>query len=123
MRNLSLFLMALFYIGAGTLHFVGPEFYLRIMPPWLPWHRELVFLSGVAEVLLGIFVLIPRTRKLAAWGIIALLIAVFPANIHMAINSDQFPQFSPTMLWLRLPLQFLMMLWAWRFTRCEWRPR
>ncbi len=110
-------LLGIFLIGAGILHFVTPSFYLSIMPPYLPWHRELVFLSGVCEVILGILVLIPRFTVVAAWGIIALLIAVFPANIHMTLHPDLYPNVSPILLWLRLPLQGLFIAWAYWFTR------
>ena len=79
--------MAAFYIVAGVNHFRAPEFYVAIMPPYLPWHLELVYLSGVAEIVCGVGLLIPRTRVLAAWATIALLIAVFPANIHVALNN------------------------------------
>jgi uncharacterized membrane protein len=111
-----LWLLGIFFVGAGIYHFVRPDFYVKIMPPYLPWHLELVYLSGAAEVVLGVLVLIPKCRSLAAWGIIALLIAVFPANIHMALNSDLYPQIPPVLLWARLPLQFVMMAWAYWFT-------
>jgi uncharacterized membrane protein len=81
----SLWLMGAFYVLAGMNHFRAPEFYLPIMPPYLPWHAQLVFLSGVAEVIVGVGLLMPRTRVLAAWAAIALLLAVYPANIHMAL--------------------------------------
>lgn len=89
------------------------------MPPYLPWHLELVYLSGLLEILLGAMLLIPRYTTLSAWGLIALLIAVFPANIHMALNSDQYPSMSPLVLWLRLPLQGVLIAWAYWFTRTE----
>ena len=87
------------------------------MPPWLPWHAQLVFISGVAEIVLGLLLIPLATRTWAAWGIIALLIAVFPANIQMAINywNKQSPY-----LWIalvRLPLQFLLIYWAWIYTK------
>jgi uncharacterized membrane protein len=112
-----LWLLGLFMVAAGINHFVSPDFYLSIMPPYLPWHRELVFLSGVCEVVLGVLVLIPRCTALAAWGIIALLIAVFPANIHMAVHPEQYPDIRPWLLWLRLPLQGVFIAWAYWFTR------
>src|SRR5262245_26189849 len=112
--------MAAFYIIAGVNHFRVPEFYRQIMPPYLPWHLELVVLSGIAEIVCGIGLLIPRTRKLAAWATIALLIAVFPANIHVAVNNV--PILGQTeglgiWNWVRLPFQFLFMAWAWWYTR------
>ena len=81
--------MGVSYVLAGVLHFATPEFYLQIMPPYLPWHLALVYVSGVAEILLGILVIIPATRIVGAWGIILLLIAIFPANLHAAMNDVQ----------------------------------
>jgi uncharacterized membrane protein len=121
-KTASLYLMAAFYAFAGLNHFRAPEFYLPIMPPWLPWHEELVFLSGVAELLIGVGLLIPRTRVLAAWGAIALLVAVYPANIHMAIADVPVgdpPQSAGVLRWVRLPLQFVLIAWAWWHTRPE----
>src|SRR5690349_9683158 len=82
----SLFSMFLLYFLSGIIHFIHPEPYRRIMPSWLPYHDELVFISGVCEILLAILLVFPSTRKMGAWGIILLLIAVFPANIQMTIN-------------------------------------
>ncbi|MBW4653183.1 MAG: DoxX family protein [Kaiparowitsia implicata GSE-PSE-MK54-09C] len=110
------YLLALFFIAAGINHFVNPEFYVRIMPPYLPWHLPLVYLSGAAEIGLGALLLIPQYRAIAAWGLIALLIAVFPANLHMALNPELFPTISPVVLWLRLPLQGVLIAWAYRYT-------
>jgi uncharacterized membrane protein len=113
------YLMAVLYLAGGLNHFLNPGFYLRMMPPWLPWHEALVALSGVAEMLLGALVLVPRFQRLAAWGLIALLVAVFPANVHMALHPGLFPEAPPAALWGRLPLQGLLILWAWWFTRPE----
>ena len=113
--------MAAFYVFAGVNHFVSPEFYLQIMPPYLPWHEALVLLSGVAEVVLGVALLVPKLRIPAAWGVIALLIAVFPANVHMWCN-DVAIDGNPTSPWfhaVRLPLQGVFLLWAWWHTRPE----
>src|SRR5437879_1960073 len=104
----SKYVLGMFFVLAGVMHFRAPEFYLKIMPPYVPWHLELVYLSGVFEVLLGAMLLVPATTNLAAWGLIALLIAVFPANLHMALNTDQYSNISPILLWLRLPLQGLL---------------
>ena len=79
-------LAAVFYVVAGALHFIKPEPYLRIMPPYIPWHVAMVRVSGVSEILGGLGLLVPETRRTAAWGLTAPLIAVFPANIHMATN-------------------------------------
>jgi uncharacterized membrane protein len=103
-------------IVAGTMHFANPAFFLKIMPPYLPFHEELVLISGIFEILLGALLLIPKYSQLAAWGIIALLIAVFPANIYLYQNQEILPA-SPTIHLLRLPLQGGFMLWAYWHTR------
>src|SRR4051794_5891470 len=108
---------ALFFIGAGINHFIVTDFYLRMMPTYLPMHRELVQVSGVAEVVLGALLLAPGKTAPAAWGLIALLIAVFPANVQMALHPETFPEFGPTALWLRLPIQALLIAWAFWYTR------
>lgn len=114
----SRWLLGLAFCAVGVLHFVTPAFFVRIMPPYLPWHLELVYLSGFFEVLGGLGVLIPATRRLAGWGLLALLVAVFPANLHMALNHQAFADVaSPLGLWLRLPVQPLLMLWVWSATR------
>ena len=119
-KRVLLFVMAAFYVVGGIQHFRVPDFYIPMMPPYLPWHAQLVFLSGVAEVLCGIGVLIPATRKYAAWATIALLIAVFPANIHVAVNNV--PVFGATegagaLGYLRLPFQLVLIAWAWWYTK------
>ena len=119
MRILKLvlkWLLGLLFLAAGANHFRDPEFYLRMMPPYLPWHRELVLLSGSCEIVLGGLLLVPRYTRYAAWGLIALLIAVFPANLHMAIHGEDFPEFSAVELWSRLPMQGVLMAWAYWFT-------
>ena len=119
-KRILLYLMGAFYIFAGVNHFLRPEFYVQIMPPYLPWHLELVYLSGIAEIVCGVGLLIPRTRVLAAWATIALLIAVFPANIHVALNDVVMPGQTEGLgiwNWVRLPFQFLFIAWAWWYTR------
>jgi uncharacterized membrane protein len=113
----SLVLMALFYIFAGYNHFARPEFYLRMMPPYIPYHDAMVFLSGVAELGLGVALLIPPLRVYAAWGVIALLIAIFPANVHMAVANVPFGDAPSWAAWARLPFQALFIAWAWWHTR------
>ena len=93
-RKLVLFGLAAFFINIGINHFVNPDFYLSIMPPAFPMHAEAVYVSGFFEVLGGICVLIPRLRKIAGWGLVALLVAVYPANIYMAITPEAFPCFT-----------------------------
>jgi len=117
MKKISLYLMILFYAGAGINHFIRPSFYLQIMPPWLPWHSELVFVSGVAEVLCALLLSFSTTRRLGAWAVIALLVAVFPANVQMLLNYNA--EHNPR-VWiavLRLPIQLLLIWWAYRFTK------
>ncbi len=111
-RAVLLVAMALFYVIGGILHFVKTDYYLSLMPPQLPWPRGLVLVSGVAEIVLGVAVLVPATRVWAAWGLVALLVAVFPANIYAAVahvpNSGGYA---------RLPFQAVFIAWAWWFTR------
>ncbi len=119
-KRILLWVMAGFYIFAGINHFRDPGFYLPMMPPFLPWHEELVFVSGVAEVGLGIAVLIPRWRRIAAWGLIALLIAVFPANLYIAFENIPLGDRSEGLglaNWVRLPFQAVFIAWAWWYTR------
>ncbi len=116
-RAIFRFLLGAFFVLAGLNHFVNPAFYLRIMPPYLPWHTFLVYLSGFFEIALGLMVVIPKLTRIAAWGLIALLIAVFPANVHMAMNPNLYPDINPIILWLRLPLQAVLVAWAYWYTR------
>lgn len=116
-KTALLWIMGPLYVAAGLNHFVSPDFYLAIMPPYLPWPEGLVVLSGLAEIALGVLVLVPRTRALAGWGLALLLVAVFPANLHMALHPEQFPDVPTTGLYLRLPLQLVLIAWAIWVTR------
>ena len=113
------YLMSVLFVIAGVYHFVNPDFYLRIMPPYLPWHLFLVYLTGLLEIVLGLLLPVPRFTRAAGFGLIALLILIFPANIHMAINSDLYPHINPIALWLRLPLQGVLIAWAYWYTRVD----
>jgi uncharacterized membrane protein len=106
-------LLALLFVAAGVNHFVSPDFYVSIMPPYLPWHLALVYASGVAEVAIGVGALPPRTRRLAGFGAIALLLAVFPANLHMAMHPELYPDVGRWALYARLPFQLVFIAWAW----------
>lgn len=117
LKTLSLIIMALFYIAAGINHFRNPKLYLRIMPPWLPQPKMMNWISGAAEIILGIALFVPRLSQLAAWGIIGLLIAVFPANIYHLQAKGAGMKIPIWMLWLRLPIQLLLILWAFWHTR------
>ena len=113
---------AALFATSGVAHFRSTETFMKIMPDYLPFHRELVLISGAAEILLGLMLLIPKTSRLAAWGLIALLIAVFPANVDMYQHRDRFP-ISPTLLLLRLPMQVFLILWAFAYTGWRWPSR
>ena len=117
MKTALRWLFGLVFILAGLNHFRDPAFYINIMPPYLPWHSELVAISGVAEVALGVMMLFRRWAALAGWGLIALLVAVFPANVHMAMHPELYPSIPPAVLWLRLPLQGVLIGWAYFYTR------
>jgi uncharacterized membrane protein len=107
---------ALFILG-GINHFRAPGVYLPMMPPWLPLHLELIYLSGAAELILGVLFLVPRFTRIAGFGLIALLVAIFPANVHMALHPGLFPRIDPVILWLRLPLQGVLIFIAWAYAR------
>jgi uncharacterized membrane protein len=118
MTSLWCVLLAVLMVFAGVMHFVAPGAYARIVPRWLPQARAIVFISGVFEVLGGIGLLVPMTRSFSAWGLIALFIAVFPANVNMAVNRIGFGRKPPPawLLWARLPLQAVLIGWAYLFT-------
>ncbi len=113
------YILAVAFVQAGINHFLNPQFYMKMMPPVLPAHLFLIYLSGVFEILFGVLLFIPRFSRLAAWLIIVLLIAVFPANIYMAINPQLFPDITQTALYIRLPLQIVLIAWAFWFTKKE----
>ena len=117
-KPILLWVMALAYIGAGFNHLVNPAFYVAIIPPGLPNPEWLNLLSGLAEIVLGVFLLEPRTRVFAAWGIIALLIAVFPANLSVVTDTDT-DGGGVGAGWVRLPFQAVFIAWAWWYTRPE----
>lgn len=117
-----LYLMGSAYIVAGVLHFVVPELYVQIVPPIFPAALTLVYLSGLAEIAVGIGLLLPRTRRYAAWATVALLVAVFPANVYMATHGVVIEGMpgggdpSDLVRWGRLPLQGVLILWALWYT-------
>ncbi|MDG2448325.1 MAG: hypothetical protein P8M34_01760 [Saprospiraceae bacterium] len=106
-----------FYIYAGYAHYKRAWFFYKITPPLIQkWKKPINVIVGIAEVLGGIGLLIPQTRVIAAWGIIALLIAVFPANVYMATSKGAGMKINQTFLWIRLPLQFVLIGWAYFYT-------
>jgi uncharacterized membrane protein len=106
--------LAVFYLAAGTLHFLRPRVYEAMMPRALPAKREIVYASGAAELIGGAAVLHPPTRRAGGWWLIATLIGIFPANVNMALASERFSSIPAWRLWARLPLQALLIAWAWR---------
>jgi uncharacterized membrane protein len=119
----GLLLLGLFYVVAGINHFIHPAMYIAIMPPYIPWPSGCVYLTGVAEVMGGVGVLIPkgfvfpRTRKTAAWGLVALLICIWPVHFNMCLHPGDYPSVPLWAIWLRLPLQIPLIGWAWIYTR------
>ena len=111
--------MGILYVAAGALHFMFTPRYIAIVPAWLPAHRVLVLISGAAEIAggLGILAPSPAVRRAAAWGLVALLITVLPANINMALHPASFSTIPEWALWARLPMQAPLVYWAWRYTR------
>ena len=121
-KRILLWVMAAFYVLGGFNHLMNPDFYVAIIPPALPNPEWLNVLSGLAEIVLGVSVLEPRVRVLAAWGIIALLIAIFPANVHVAMENfgtGGTGTGNAAVNWVRLPFQALFIVWAWWYTRSD----
>ena len=117
MKDVLLYVMVVAYLVAGSFHFIYPTFYRRMMPEWIPWHKPIVYMSGVGEIILAVLLLPSSTRNMAAWGLIILLMVIFPANIQMMLN---FRRKKNQYLWvtiLRLPLQLVLIWWAWQYTR------
>lgn len=112
-------LLALLFLTSGVLHLVMPAPYLSIMPPYLPAHRLLVMVSGVAEIAGGAGLLLPATRRFAGWGLLLLLIAVFPANVEMLrlYLYRGVSMWAAILLWLRLPLQLVLLLGVWKVSQ------
>ena len=116
MPGRSRLVLGAFFIAAGALHFVRPRAYQSIMPEALPAHRELVYLSGLAEMAGGAGVLADRTLRPAGWWLIATMLAVFPANVNMAVEAERFRRIPEPLLWARLPVQAAIVYWIWRVT-------
>jgi uncharacterized membrane protein len=118
MHTLSLFAVAAVFVGAGVAHFVWPPVFVRIVPPYVPRPLLLVYLSGVAEVLGGLGVLVPALRVYAGWGLLLLLCAVFPVHTYMARHPEVFSKVPGWALYGRIPLQFVLMAWVY-WTACR----
>lgn len=117
MKNISAYIIGVAFILAGANHFINTEFYLRMMPPMLPAHELLNYASGAAEIIMGALLFIPKTKVVAAWGLIILLIAVYPANIYMAMEAGKSIDISPVVAYIRLPFQFLFIWLVYRETK------
>ena len=113
LQTVSIILLAAFFALAGMNHFLNPQAYLAMIPPYLPLPGALNLISGAAEIVGGIAVLIPRLRRAAAWGLIALLVAVFPANLHVALHGWDSVTIPAWVLWARLPMQFVLIAWVY----------
>ena len=119
-KYISILVMAILYISAGIQHFIDPDWFVKIMPPFLPFHYEAVYISGFFEIILGGMLLFKNTRVIAAWGLIGLLLAVYPANIYLAFNSTpqeaiEISAFAAS--WVRLPIQFIFLGLAYWHTK------
>jgi uncharacterized membrane protein len=116
LKTASRYLLSIFMTVAGPMHFIRTDLYLKIMPPYIPLHLAAVYVSGAMEILLAVLLLVPRFSTLAAWGLTALYIAVFPANIYLYEHQELLPA-APLVHVLRLPLQALFILWAYWHTK------
>jgi uncharacterized membrane protein len=117
LKAVTLYTMGALYVAAGFFHFLKPKAYLKIMPPYIPVPLLMVYLSGAAEVALGIALLIPALQSYAAWGIILLLITVFPANFYMYQKGGAAFKMSDRALFWRMPLQLALIIWAYWYTK------
>jgi uncharacterized membrane protein len=117
MKKISLYIMAAFYVAAGINHFANSKTYVSIMPSYLPYHLQLVYVSGICEFLFGLLLIPVAMRRVAAWLIIALLVAIFPANIQMMINDWNDNMLQRWVTIIRLPIQVILIWWAYIFTK------
>ena len=113
MPRIPLLIIALFFIAGGIAHFVFTDFFVQSMPDYLSYHKELVIISGIFELLGAIGILVPQTRCFSAFGLILLVIAVYPANINMALHPERFKDIPVLFLYVRLPFQFLFVWFIW----------
>tara|TARA_Y100001970_G_C14215387_1_gene849343 strand:+ start:1397 stop:1777 length:381 start_codon:yes stop_codon:yes gene_type:complete len=122
LKTISIAIMSIFYIQIGIKHFTDPNWFMPIMPPYLPYHKALIYISGFFEILFGLMLIFDRTRFMAGWGLILLLVAVYPANIYLAFNSDVQQQMNISHFlasWVRLPLQFVFIWIAYKHSKIK----
>jgi uncharacterized membrane protein len=120
LKKMALYFTGLFFCLAGAHHFIAPEFYKPMMPPYIPIPMELIYISGFFEIIGGIGLMIPKTRVIASWGLMALLLAVLPADIHFWTKINPLPNAYVSLSWvlfLRIPLQFLFIAWLYMFAK------
>jgi uncharacterized membrane protein len=120
LKKASIYLMGCSYVLVGILHFANTTLFLNIMPPYLPFHLELVYLSGATEILLGSLLMLKKYQTYAAWGLVLLLIAVYPANIYLAFNKvpqEALEVSAFAVSWVRLPIQFVLLGLAYWHTK------
>lgn len=113
LRAFSVIALAGLFVTAGCFHFLKSAFYLKMMPTYLPFPFELIYITGAWELIGGLALLVRKWRRKAAWALIILLVVVFPANINMLVNSNEFASVPYFLLVLRLPLQFVLIAWIW----------
>ena len=118
-KSFSIFVMAIFYIVVGAHHFVDPDWYIQIVPPPFPYKSGIVYFTGIAEIILGSLLFFKTKRILAGWGLIILLIAVYPANIYLALTNGQAMNTTPFIAWSRLPIQFVFIALAYWHTKID----
>ena len=116
-KLITVYVMSLFYVFVGIKHFTNPAWFMKIMPPYLPLHKELVYISGALEIILGLMLLLDKTRFIGGWGLLLLLIAVFPANIYLAQTNGLAMNTTPLIAWGRLPFQGIFILIAYWHTK------
>ena len=109
----ALLSLSLLFVAAGINHFVNTQVYISIMPSYLPMHHELILISGAFEIIGGLGILLPMLRKAAGWGLMALLLAVFPANLQMSMHTSEYPSIPAWLIHLRLPFQLLFFAWVY----------
>jgi uncharacterized membrane protein len=112
-------LLGLFFIGAGINHFLNPDFYIRIMPDYIPWHATMVYLSGLSEIAAGGILFVARWRVWAAWAIVAMLVVFLTVHLHMIVHAERYESVPLSLLYIRLALQFVLIAWGWWYTRAE----
>ena len=118
-KNLGLAVVFVWFFAGGITHFTNPDFFVAIMPPWIGWHLQIVYISGVFEILGAIGILVPKTRQWAGNGLLLLVVCVSPANVHMWLNPELFPDVPETFLTVRLIIQLLLLALIWWSTRSE----